>query len=184
MGINYPEVGICGLSCRLCPAYHAGAKRWCDGCKREKRITVGCPFITCALKKKGVEFCWDCKENKECDRWRKHRDYGKKIDSFKSYQKLEEDILFIQTKGIREFERIQKQRERFLKEMLRDFNEGRSKSYYCIVATVFDIEELKGAITQAKKESNGLPIKEKAKVLHSILDKIAQKEGYFLRLRK
>jgi hypothetical protein len=26
-------------------------------------MAVGCPFITCAVKKKGIEFCWDCEEN-------------------------------------------------------------------------------------------------------------------------
>jgi hypothetical protein len=184
MDIKYPEIGICGLSCRLCPAYHAGAKSWCDGCKREKRSAVGCPFITCALKKKGVEFCWDCKENEVCDRWHKHRQYGKTKDSFKCYQKLEEDISFIQKKGIREFEKKQKQREHLLKEMLRDFNEGRSKSYYCIAATVFDIDELTEALAQAKKESYGFTIKEKSKVLHSILDSRAKKKNYHLKLRK
>jgi hypothetical protein len=184
MQIKYPEIGVCGLSCRLCPAYHAGVKRWCDGCKREKRITVGCPFITCALKKKAVEFCWDCTEHSDCERWRKHRYYGKKADSFKCYQTLEDDIAFVQKNGVAAFEQDQKKRESILKEMLREFNEGRSKSYYCIAATVLHIDELADALTRAKKESKGFAIKDKSKVLHSILDDIAQKKGYHLKLRK
>ena len=68
--------------------------------------------------------------------------------------------------------------------MLRDFNEGRSKSYYCIAATVLEIEELREALTRAKKESDGLDIKGKSKVLHSILDDIAGKKSYCLKLRK
>ncbi len=184
MKIQYPEVGVCGLSCRLCPAYHAGANRWCDGCKREKRMTVGCPFLTCALKRQGVEFCWDCKGGKDCERWRRHRAYGKKTDSFKCYQTLEQDIAFVQKNGILEFEREQKNRERLLKEMLQDFNEGRSKSYYCIAATVFRLEELKDALTRAKKESLGLDIKARSKVLHALLDSIATKKHYVVKLRK
>jgi TPP-dependent trihydroxycyclohexane-1,2-dione (THcHDO) dehydratase len=92
--------------------------------------------------------------------------------------------LFIKKNGINEFEKIQKKREHLLKEMLRDFNEGRSKSYYCIAATVLDIEELNEALTRAKKESDGLNIERKSKVLHLILDSIAKKENYFLKLRK
>jgi len=184
MKVHYPEIGVCGLSCRLCPAYNAGATRWCDGCKREKRMAVGCPFLTCSLKRQGVEFCWDCKENKECERWRKHRAYGKKADSFKCYQTLETDIAFVQKNGIVAFERTQKQRERFLKEMLRDFNEGRSKSYYCIAATVLHSEELEAALAKARKESTGLDIKGRSKILHSILDDVASKKGYRLVLRK
>lgn len=184
MKIRYPEIGVCGLSCRLCPAYNAGTNRWCDGCKREKRMAVGCPFLTCALKRQGVEFCWDCKDSKVCERWLKHRAYGTKADSFKCYQTLERDIVFVQKNGVVAFEREQKNRERLLQEMLKDFNEGRSKSYYCIAATVFRLEELKDALIRAKKESRGLDIKAKSKLLHSLLDNIAAKKHYVLKLRK
>jgi len=68
--------------------------------------------------------------------------------------------------------------------MLKDFNEGRSKSYYCIAATVLEIEELKEALTRAKKESKGLDIKGKSKILHSMLDDRAKKSKHILKLRK
>ena len=184
MQIKYLEIGVCGLSCRLCPMYNTEAESKCFGCKSVNRMVVGCQFITCAVKKKGIEFCWDCKESKTCEKWRKHREASKTSDSFKCYQKLEDDILFIQQKGIHEFENIQKQRENLLKEMLKDFNEGRSKSYYCIAATVLDIEELEEVLAHAKKESDGLYIKGKSKILHSILDDLSEKKGYYLKLRK
>ncbi|MCJ7571487.1 MAG: DUF3795 domain-containing protein [Candidatus Thermoplasmatota archaeon] len=184
MLIKYPEIGVCGLSCRLCSMYNTNAESRCLGCKSTTRMAVGCPFITCAVKKKGIEFCGECKDSKTCEKWKKHREAGKKFDSFKCYQKLEEDISFIQKDGISEFEKMQKQRENLLKRMLKDFNEGRSKSYYCIAATVLEIEELKEAITMAKKRTGGLEIKGKSKILHSILDDIAGKKGYCLKLRK
>jgi len=184
MQIKYPNIGVCGLSCRLCPMYNTEAESKCLGCKSTTRMAVGCPFITCAIKKKGIEFCWDCEKNKTCEKWKKHREAGKKSDSFKCYQKLEEDIRFIQKNGIREFEKTQKNREHLLKVMLKDYNEGRSKSYYCIAATVLDIKELKETITIAKKRADGLGIKEKSKVLHTILDDIAQTKNYCLKLRK
>jgi hypothetical protein len=90
---------------------------------------VGCPFITCAIKRKGIEFYWDCTEHETCEKWKNHRNAGKKVDSFKSYQKLEDDIAFINSKGIGEFEKVQKTREQLLRDMLSEFNEGRSKSY-------------------------------------------------------
>ncbi|MFO7677732.1 MAG: DUF3795 domain-containing protein [Thermoplasmatota archaeon] len=184
MHIKYPEIGVCGLSCRLCPMYNTEADSRCIGCKSPNRMAVGCPFITCAVKKKGIEFCGHCNESKTCEKWEKHKEAGKKNDSFKCYQKLDDNILFIQKNGICEFEKVQKQRELLLKEMLRDFNEGRSKSYYCIIATVFEIEELEKALNQAKKESNSLEIKDKSKILHSIFDEIKEKKGYCLKLRK
>jgi len=184
MKIKYPEIGICGLTCRLCPNFNTEAKSRCSGCKSEGRIAVGCPFITCAIKKKGVEFCWDCEENQTCDKWEKHRESGKKYDSFKCYQKLEDDIRFIQQNGVAKFEKIQKIREQLLKVMLQEFNEGRSKSYYCIISAVMEIEELKNALSKAKQISKGLNIKEKSKLLHSILDEIAEQKQYYLKLRK
>jgi len=124
MNIKYPEIGICGLSCRLCPRYHTEGAGRCDGCKTESRKGAGCPFITCALKKKGIEFCWSCEDHETCKKWINHRESGKKSDSFMCYQKLDDDIAFLQKNGADEFEMIQKIRERSLKEMLREFNEG------------------------------------------------------------
>jgi len=79
---------------------------------------------------------------------------------------------------------LQKIRENLLKEMLQEFNEGRSKSYYCIAATVLEIDELKKVLFEARKDSAGSDIKGKSKIFHSILDRIAQQRKYSLKLRK
>ncbi len=184
MDIKYPEIGICGLSCRLCPRYHTDGDSRCGGCKSEYRMSAGCPFITCAIKKKHVEFCLDCGEGLACDRWKKHRDAGKSHDSFKCYRKLEDDIAFIQENGVRRFEESQKAREALLKVMLDEFNEGRSKSYYCIAATVLKVEELQGALDAVRRGTGEADVKTKARALHAALDRIAAQNSYVLRLRK
>ncbi len=184
MKILYPEIGVCGLSCRLCPIYHVEGKGRCEGCKSAGRMKVGCPFITCAVKKKGIEFCWECGESADCERWRNHRERGKKIDSFKCYQKLEQDIDFIKKNGTKEFRRSQKRREAILRRMLEEFNEGRSKTYYTIAATVMEVEELRNAVSKAVKNSVGLDIKSKSIVLHELLDEVAVRKKYILKLRK
>ncbi len=184
MPIEYPEIGICGLSCRLCPNYHTEGESKCGGCKSAYRMGAGCPFITCAVKKKGLEFCWQCAESDACEKWRKHREASREHDSFVCYQKLEANIAFIRQHGVAAFQETQQNRERLLDEMLRDFNEGRSKRYYCVAATVLEIEELETALAQAGENSTGLAIKDKAKVLHAILDEIAENRRYCLRLRK
>jgi hypothetical protein len=184
MKIEYPEVGICGLSCRLCPMYHTEGKSRCGGCKSEFRMAAGCPFITCAVKRKQIEFCWDCPGHNSCMKWKKHREAGKNYDSFKCYQTLEADIAFILENGVDEFERVQKTREKLLKEMLIGFNEGRSKRYYCIAATVFEVDELQKLLNEGIEKSKGLELKEKSRVLHCLLDFVAEKKGYLLKLRK
>lgn len=164
--------------------YQTDAASKCNGCKSKDRMALGCPFITCAIKKKGVEFCWDCGENESCEKWRKHRKAGKEYDSFKCYQKLENDIAYIRNYGVQAYNEQQKIRENLLLRLLKDFNEGRSKSYYCIAATVLDIKELEGALAEADIKSQSLTIKEKAKLMHSLLDAIVLNRGYQLRLRK
>ena len=185
MDIRYKDIGICGLSCKLCSMYHTKSESRCFGCKSEKRMKVGCPFITCAVKKKDVEFCWDCVDNKSCEKWKNHREYGENYDTFKCYQKLEDDINFIQDNGVSLFEKQQNQREVLLKEMLNRYNEGRSKSYYCIAATVFSIDELDKALEEANIISKDVEdVRARSKILHSILDKVANEKGYLLKLRK
>lgn len=184
MKIKHPEIGICGLSCRLCPSFHSNSESRCGGCKSPSRMAVGCPFITCAVKNKGIEFCWDCEEGETCAKWRAHRKASRTVDSFVCYQKLEANIAFVQARGLEEFVQAQKTRERWLRKMLDGFNEGRSKTYYSIAATVMEIEELETALSQAKSRSRGLGMKEKSLVLHSILDEIAARKHYNLKLRK
>lgn len=184
MQIQYPEIGICGLSCRLCPSYHTEGQSKCGGCKSEYRMGAGCPFITCAVRKKGVEFCWECQESETCKKWREHREFGKQHDTFTCYQKLEDNINSIQRDGIPKFEEAQKVREQLLVEMLQSFNEGRSKRYYCIAATVLEIEELETALARAKIDSGGTDLKSSSRIFHLILDEIAEGHQYNLKLRK
>ena len=184
MEIKHPAIGICGLSCRLCPIYHTQGKSKCGGCKSEYRMSAGCPFITCAVKRKGIEFCWQCNESNTCEKWRTHREYSREYDTFLCYQKLEDNIAFIRQHGVSVFEETQQVRERLLCEMLSDFNAGRSKRYYCIATTVLEVEELETAMTRAKDESVGLAVKDRSKVLHAILNEIATEKQYGLSLRK
>jgi hypothetical protein len=184
MAVKYVEIGVCGLSCRLCPMYQTQATSKCAGCKSTSRMAVGCPFITCAVKNKGIEFCWQCPENNTCKKWMRHREEGKHRDSFKCYQKLEDDILFIREHDVEEFDMQQKIREALLKQMLDGFNDGRSKSYYCIAATVLPLYELQNIILKAQKQSTGKQLKEKSKILHTILEQNSTQKGYCLKLRK
>jgi len=184
MELQYPAMGICGLSCVLCPRYHTDGSSRCGGCKSEFRMGAGCPFITCAVKKKGIEFCWECGEHRNCEKWKKHREAGMIRDSFKCYQKINADIDFILQNGFDTYWALQREREDILTEMLSEFNEGRSKSYYCVAATVMETADLREALSKAREESQGLDAKGRAKTLHGKLDTIAERKGYRLKLRK
>jgi hypothetical protein len=181
---SYVEIGVCGLSCRLCPAYHRETKSKCGGCKSEYRMGAACPFHNCAFKKKRIAFCGFCDENNTCDRWRKFREVSKQRDSIVCYQRLEDNINFIQKNGMEEFEKQQKTREKLLRAILTEFNEGRSKTLYCIAATILEIGELETVLEKARAKSKGLDIRAKSEVMHSFLYEIAENKNYLLKLRK
>jgi hypothetical protein len=47
-----------------------------------------------------------------------------------------------------------------------------------------EIEELEKTLSEAREKANGLTLKAKSKILHLLLDEIAQKKNYHLKLRK
>lgn len=182
--VRYPAIGVRGLSCVLCPNYNRETKSRCPGCKTEFRFAAPCPILRCALKKKGVEFCWDCPDSETCEKWHHHREFSRTNDTFICYQKREDNISFVKEHGISAFANAQNERAELLKELLDEFNEGRSKSYYCVAATVLAIDELKEAIDKAREKSVDLDIKSKARLMHAVLDDIAERKGYAIKLRK
>lgn len=183
--VQYPAIGVCGLSCRMCPSYHRETKSRCPGCKTEYRMGAACAMLRCALKHKGVEFCWDCPDSDNCEKFGKHKELSRIHDTSTCYQKLEDNIRFVQKYGTAGFEKEQKERESLLGEMLSDFNEGRSKTKYCIAATVFTVDELKEVLSKARAMSKAIDdLKEKARLMRAILDDLAMNKGYELRLRK
>lgn len=180
----HPEIGICGLSCRLCPRFHTAGPSRCDGCKGENRMAAGCPFITCAVKPRGIEFCWDCGDAGSCERWAKHRAAGRVHDSFTCYAALEANISKVARDGFESFNAEQILRGSLLDEMLTRFDEGRSKSYYCIAATLLDPSGLRSAIDKASDACGSCDMRERAKALHSLLDEAAVRRSVRLALRR
>lgn len=148
-------------------------------------MAVGCPFITCAVKRKGIEFCWECEEGGSCERWAAHRAYGRERDTFVCYAALEDNIAAVQRNGIDAFVAEQRVRESLLREMLEEFNEGRSKTYYSIAVTLLAPGEVRSALDATRrKTANEAGIRVRSKTLHSHLDAIASARSLSLALRK
>jgi hypothetical protein len=73
--------------------------------------------------------------------------------------------------------------------MLKDFNDGRSKSFYCISNTLLSIEALEKSIRDSKKKIKSSNVKDddfktKATILKDFLKKAAEKEHVELKLNK
>jgi hypothetical protein len=75
-----------------------------------------------------------------------------------------------------------------LERMLQDFDDGRSKSFYCIATTLLPVTELETLINEAEHKIKVGKVKAddtktKAKILRELLNGFAAKGGVELKLR-
>lgn len=180
-----PTLGCCGLDCGLCPRYHAVNGAGCPGCCGtgffDRRTP--CPFLSCAVKRKKVESCAECDEV-PCPKFKG----GGRRDSFVTKQRCMSNLQQIRETGLERFLEQQRGRMGLLERMLEEFNEGRSKGFYCLAATLLPMTTLTSSLHEAEQEimSNNIrpeDVKAKAGILRRLLNKAAEERGIELRLR-
>jgi len=98
-------------------------------------------------------------------------------------------MIFIRKYGIKKFIEQQSLRIRLLETMLKDYNDARSKSFYCIATTLLPIKDLKISLDESEQKIRVHKIKTddlktKSKILKEYLNNFATKEGIELKLRK
>jgi hypothetical protein len=177
---KYPTIGVCGLDCGLCPRYYTEGKSRCPGCAGpgfyEKHPT--CSFVTCCVKKKNLEVCAECSDF-PCAKFKSAEEYEKikESSSYPSCKKILPNLYFIKDHGIKEFIEIQKKRIKLLETMIRRFNDGRSRSFFCRAALFYDTAALENSIEKARRiiKSNKIKqtdMKSKAVILKTIIDEL------------
>jgi hypothetical protein len=191
---KYPTIGVCGLDCGLCPRYYTVGPSRCPGCAGpgffEKHPS--CFFITCAVKKKSLarqepgsqlEVCAECSDF-PCFKFKSEEEYQQLAESpsYPSYRKVIPNFTFIKKHGIEKFIEQQQERIRLLKIMRENFDDGRSRSFFCRAANLLEITNVKSALDEAARKINSEKIKQndiktKAKILREILLAVASKEG-------
>jgi len=186
----YPTIGCCGLDCGLCPRYYTVGSSRCPGCCGPDFFNrhPSCSYITCCVKKKGLEVCAQCDEF-PCSKFESWLIGGGECDSFLTHKKAHPNLSFIREHGIEKFIEQQRKRIRLLETMLKNFDDGRSKSFYCIAATLLPIKDLEISLngTEQKIKADKIrldDIKTKSKILKEFLNNLAAKEGIELKLRK
>lgn len=183
---NHTTIACCGLDCGLCPTYYTRGPSRCPGCCGTDFFNKhpSCSIITCCVKKYNFETCAECREFPciKINKWDKY-------DSFISHRVSLSNLGFIKEKGIDEFLVQQQKRINLLEIMLENFNEGRSKSFYCIATALLPIEDLKNALEETNKQINDEEIdmkdlKAKSKILRKNLTKMAEDKSIELKLRR
>ena len=181
----FPTIGCCGIDCGLCPRYHTAGSSRCPGCAGpdffEKHPS--CVHITCCVKKRKLEVCAKCDEF-PCSKFESWADG----DSFVTHKKTLFNLDSIRREGLEGFVEQQGKRIGLLKTMLEEFDDGRSKSYYCIATALLPVTVLEESMRRAQgqikpdKAKSG-DVKARAGILKGFLDDCAAKTGVELKLR-
>lgn len=175
-----PRFALCGLNCCLCPRYTTEGASRCPGCGGPgfSDIHPTCAVLTCNKKRDDVEFCFRC-GSYPC---RKYLEQGA-YDSFISYRRVQHN-LDEAAADLAAYEAELARREEALGKLLRDYNDGRSKNLYCIVANDAPLDELETLIDSARSLSGDLDLKEKARRVRSEIQALERRLGFEFKLRR
>ena len=184
---KYPIIGACGLVCGLCPRYYTDGSSKCPGCGgpgfSEKHPSCG--FLTCCIKKKGLESCGQCDELENCSTMLKNLEKAKERDSFISYQPLSDNLTFIKEKGIEAFVKMENETISFLKVLIKQYDDGRSRSFLCLSCQLLPIDKLKDIVdTNFNVIPQEYNIKNKTKALKAAINELVEMLGVRLELRR
>jgi len=182
---NFPEIAVCGLDCGLCPRYYTSGPSRCPGCGGPDFLNKhpSCSFITCCVRRNHHEVCGECPDF-PCSKFKSDKEYQQSEESFSypSQKKILPNLYFIKEHGIADFMLQQKKRIELLKTMIENFDDGRSKSFFCRAATLIEIKNLNNSIEKATRkirtdviDQNDL--KSKATIIKEFLNKAALEES-------
>jgi len=140
------------------------------------------------VKKKRFEVCAQCDEF-PCSKFKSWLENEGEYDSFLTYKKARTNLDFIRTYGLEKFLEQQRRRIELLEKMLKNFDDGRSKSFYCIATTLLQITDLETSLgkTEQRLKAEKINLNDtrlKSKILKEFLNESAARNEVDLRLRK
>jgi len=180
--------GVCGLYCGLCTKHYA--KTPCPGCGQSDHCLY-CSIYRCAANKNVIS-CADCKEY-PCEKIARVTNVGPDgtslCDDYITLEPCHINILTIMDEGIDNWIKRQEVKRKLLGELIDNFDEGRSKTFYSTVVALMPEEEIKSAIKETKREIAKQKIgendlKNKAKFFRGIVTEKAKEKALDLTLRK
>ena len=164
-------VGCCGLYCGLCGKYQSTAPSRCVGCRLGGQHSW-CSIWNCCVKKHGIETCAECGNVFTCPIFvrRKVAEWIPAADNLRQIKEV----------GLGTWLREQKKRQALLEELLQDYNEGRSMSFYCKACSRMPIELIDKAIEEAKdklavEKVGKSDVKARARVLKVVIKDLTSK---------
>ena len=162
-------IGCCGIYCGLCAKYQSKAPSRCIGCKLGEQHSW-CSIWNCCVKKHGFETCTECIDIFKCEIFIR-RKVAEWIPAADNLHQIKES-------GLKNWLKEQKGRQLLPEELLQNYNEGRSMSFYCKACTRMPIGLINDAMKESKRKIarekiNNSNLKAKAKIVKSAINDIA-----------
>ena len=166
----------------MCSKYQSKAPSRCIGCRLGEQHSW-CSIYRCCVRKKGFTTCAECEEY-PCERYSR-RAWGTDRQTRTAQASLDN----INEIGMKDWLKEQRRRRVVLEDLLNNYNEGRTMSFYCLATMLMPPELVGEAVTKLKESlvSNQIESsdkKAKAKALREIIQALAQDHGIELRLRQ
>jgi hypothetical protein len=177
-----PFYALCGLNCCLCPRFNTDGASKCPGCGgkdfSEKHPT--CAVVTCSKKHGDIQFCFDCVDF-PCKRFEK----PSAVDSFISYKNVLDDMEKAK-KDLKGYLKDLKKKYEYLCLLLEQYNDGKSKGFYCLAVNLLPLPEITELIkfVQKDKTIQALSLPDKAKTVVKLFKERGDKLNIELSLRK
>lgn len=176
-----PAFSLCGLNCCLCPRYHTSGSSRCPGCGGPDFYSLhpSCSVINCNDRHDKAEYCFQCGEY-PCEKYRA----SAAADSFISYRNVVADMaaadrdLEVYLSGLR-------RKLGILERLLKEYDEGKSKGFYCLAVNLLPLPELEKCIesvTMSSEHANP-DANQRAMHMRKALESTAEKIGIPLALR-
>ena len=177
---RYETIAACGIDCGLCPRFYTKGHSVCRGCGglNFKEKHPSCGVLTCCVIKNGFETCAECSDF-PCARFKTE---GAGCDSFVTHKKMLSNLEEIKVVGIEKFVEKQKVRMDILSALLRNFDDGRAKSFFCQTCALLPIDKLQEIHCELQKAVAQVEWKEKSKVARKRITEIAETLAIDLKL--
>jgi len=164
-------VGCCGLYCGLCSKYQSKASSRCIGCQLGEQHSW-CSIWNCCVKKHGFETCIECEKVFSCEIFVR-RKVAEWIPAFDNLRRMKKS-------GLKNWLKGQKERQVLVEELLDNYNEGRSMSFFCKACARMPAELINKAIKETKKKLlsekiDESDLKSKAKIIKAAIEDLALK---------
>jgi hypothetical protein len=174
---RHPTIAACGLDCGLCPRYYTAGKSRCPGCAGPGFFEThpSCSFITCCVRERLLEACGECAEF-PCAKFKSAAEYrATESTSYPPARKILPNQRFIRKHGIERFLARQAEQLKLLALLLAQYDDGRSRSFYCSAVSLGDPSAIREAIAQAGRDIAREQIakddhRSKARILKALLE--------------